>query len=278
MNNFVSLREAHDNAHSIWKYLCEHTCSVKKFGNTIYVGNMSEGKYLLYISDEDAKSMTVECVVNPESTILLTVEKNDYIDKVKSLGKVEDVLATPKLYCEAVNLINLIPLVEGSTWEEKIRYVMEEEEEGQGMDDAAADEDDSSEGDDKESQALGQKGAEEDAKNKQRGDVKFTIYTAPDKQVTNLKEGEKYLKIEYIYVEKKSGIEMDFLIGRPENKGDWQLYVGKRGVVSYDDDPYKSLDTEDLPKAINTAVDKAISLIDEVKKDKDKYVQFYIHR
>jgi len=276
MNNFVSLREAHDNAPSIWKYMTEHDCSIKKFGTTIYEGKMTEGKYLKYLSDDDAPSMTIECYVNPDSTILLTIDKNSYIDEVKSLGSIEDILDNPSLYCEAVNKIQLIPMVEGNTWKEKIKYVVEDEE---GMDDAATQGDNEDNGDDKESSnALGQQGAKDDAKAKQRADIQFKIYTAPDKQVTDLKQGEKYLKIEYVYRDKKEGIEIDFLIGRKDDDKDWQLYIGKVGSASYDDDPYKSLKTPELSKAINNAVDEAIDLIDEVKKEKDKWVQFYIHR
>lgn len=295
MRNFVSLRYVHDNAPSIWKYMTEHTCILKKFGTTIYEGVLDEGKYLKYLSDDDSPSITVECYVNPDSTVLLTVENNDYIEKVKSLSsrassfssaetKVEDIIGNPKLYCEAINLITMIPMVEGKSWKDKIKYVLEEgeEEEGQGMDDAAASEEntdkDTENKDGKDSAALGQDGAKEDADAKQRSEIQFKIFTAPDKQVTDLKEGEKYLKIEYVYRDKKDGIEIDFLIGKKKEDGNWQLYIGKPGSASYDDDPYKSLETKELSKAINTAVDKAIDLIKEVKKDKDNWVQFYTYK
>lgn len=301
MRNFVSLRYVHDNVPSIWKYMTEHTCILKKFGTTIYEGVLDEGKYLKYLSDDDSPSITVECYVNPDSTVLLTVENNDYIEKVKSLSsrassfssaeaKVEDIIGNPKLYCEAINLITMIPMVEGKSWKDKIKYVLEEgeEEEGQGMDDAAASEenpDEDSENkdsedseDSKDSAALGQDGAKEDADAKQRSEIQFKIFTAPDKQVTDLKEGEKYLKIEYVYRDKKAGIEIDFLIGKKKEDGNWQLYIGKPGSASYDDDPYKSLETKELSKAINTAVDKVIDLIKEVKKDKDNWVQFYTYK
>lgn len=280
MRNFVSLHHVHDNAPSIWKYMTEHDCILKKFGSIVYEGKMTEGKYLKYLSDDDAPSITIECYVNPDSTILLTVENNEYIEKVKSLSEtVSGIMSSPKLYCEAINLINLIPMVEGKTWEEKIKYVLEDDEEdadteGESMDDAANQDDSNQDS----SAALGQEGAKDDEKAKKRADVQFKIFTAPDKQVTDLEEGEKYLKIEYVYRDRKEGIEIDFLIGRKSDDKNWQLYIGKPGSASYDDDPYKSLKTKDLSKAINTAVDEAIDLIDEVKKDKDNWVQFYIHR
>ena len=57
-----------------------------------------------------------------------------------------------------------------------------------------------------------------------------------------------------------------------------KVYIGKPGSASYDDDPYKSLETKELSKAINKAVDEAMDLIEEVKKDKDKWVQFYTYK
>ena len=63
-----------------------------------------------------------------------------------------------------------------------------------------------------------------------------------------------------------------------KENGNWQLYIGKPGSASYDDDPYKSLETKELSKAINKAVDEAMDLIEEVKKDKDKWVQFYTYK
>ena len=284
MRNFVSLRYVHDNVSSIWKYMTEHNCILKKFGSTIYEGILDEGKYLKYLSDDDSPSITVECYVDPDSIILLTVENNDYIEKVKNLSsKVEDILDNPKLYCEAINLITMIPMVEGKTWKDKIKYVLEDgEDEGQGMDDVASEET-SDTGDDgnnetDNSAALGQDGAKDDAKAKQRSEIQFKIFTAPDKQVTDLKEGEKYLKIEYVYRNKKEGIEIDFLIGKKKEIGNWQLYIGKPGSASYDDDPYKSLETKELSKAINKAVDEVMDLIEEVKKDKDNWVQFYTYK
>lgn len=288
MRNFVSLRYVHDNAPSIWQYMAEHNCVLKKFGKLIYEGRLDEGKYLKYLSDDDSSSITVECYVNPYSTILLTVENNEYIEKVKSLAEsVEDIVDNPKLYCEAINLIAMIPMVEGNTWQDKIKYVLEggeneepsEDEGGESMDVANNDNsNDDQNNNGKESAALGQDGAKEDADAKLHSNVKFKIFIAPDKQVDDLKEGEKYLKIEYIYKDKEKGIEIDFLIGRKHKDKEWQLYTGKPGSVSYDDDPYKSLKETELSKAINNAVKEVVELIKNVEKDKDEYVQFYTYK
>lgn len=280
MRNFVSLRYVKDNAPSIWKYLTEHSCTIRDNKNILWKGNMSEGIYLKYLSMDMSEKLTCECYVNPYSTLLFTIENNAYIDKIKELGSYEEILEDATKYNTAVYWSNFIPMISESTINNKLKYILEEDE---GMDDAASEETSNAKnGNDDEnkdsSAALGQDGAKEDADAKRRADIKFKIYTAPDKQVDDLKKGEKYLKIEYIYKDKKKDIEIDFLIGKKTDEKNWSLYVGKVGSVSYDDDPYKSLKTEKLSKAINNAVEEVIDLIKEVEKDKDNWVQFYIHR
>lgn len=258
MRNYCSLRLVKDKCPSIWKYMTEHVCKVKFLGQVVYEGKMSEGIYLKYLSESNAETYTVECYVNPDSTMLLTVDDNLYIDKIKNLGKYEDIMADSKKMMEAFNMSMHVPTMEHfSDLRDKVKFILEDE------DDSAA---------------LGQDGAKEDADAKMRSDVKFKIFTAPDKQVDDLREGEKYLKIEYVYRNKKKGIEIDFLIGRKDDAEDWQLYTGKVGSASYDDDPYKSLETQELPTAINNAVAEAIDLIKEVEEDPDNWLQFYIHR
>ena len=258
MRNYCSLRLVKDKCPSIWKYMTEHVCKVKFLGQVVYEGKMSEGIYLKYLSESNAETYTVECYVNSDSAILLTVDDNLYIDKIKNLGKYEDIMADSKKMMEAFNMSMHVPTMEHfSDLRAKVKFILEDE------DDSAA---------------LGQDGAKEDADAKMRSDVKFKIFTAPDKQVDDLREGEKYLKIEYVYRNKKKGIEIDFLIGRKDETEDWQLYTGKVGSASYDDDPYKSLETQELPTAINNAVTEAIDLIKEVEEDPDNWLQFYIHR
>lgn len=276
MKRYNSLRFVKDSCPSIWKYMTEHICKVKFLGQVVYEGEMTEGQYLYWLSKEKSHMYTIECYVNPESTILLTVEDNPYIDKIKSLGKYEDILGNEKTLMEAFNMSMEVPTMEHySDLRQKLKYILEEgeEEEGQTMDAGDGNEEGSDD-----SAALGQDGAKEDADAKMRSDVQFNIFTAPDKQVDDLKEGEKYLKIEYVYKDKKKGIEIDFLIGRKSDDKDWALYTGKIGSASYDDDPYKSLKTKELSKAINTAVQEVIDLVKEVEKDPDEWLQFYIHR
>lgn len=282
MKGYNSLRFVKGNCPSIWKYMTEHICKVKFLGQVVHEGEMTEGVFLKYISEDNASMYTVECYVNPESTILLTVEDNPYIDKIKSLGKYEDIMEDSKKMMEAFNMSMYVPTVEHfSDLREKVKFILEEDE-GESMDgDNGSGSDDGQSmdgGNDKDSAALGQDGAKEDADAKLRSDIKFKIFTAPDKQVDDLKEGEKYLKIEYIYKDKKKGIEIDFLIGRKDDTKDWALYTGKIGSASYDDDPYKSLKTKELSKAINNAVQEVVDLVKEVEKEPDEWLQFYIHR
>lgn len=282
MKRYNSLRFVKDSCPSIWKYMTEHICKVKFLGQIVYEGEMTEGQYLYWLSKEKSHMYTIECYVNPESTILLTVEDNPYIDKIKSLGKYGDILSNEKTLMEAFNMSMEVPTMEHfSDLREKVKFILEEgEDEGESMDGDGSDDGQTMEGGDegKDSAALGQDGAKEDADAKLRSDVQFKIFTAPDKQVDDLKEGEKYLKIEYIYKDKKKGIEIDFLIGRKDDTKDWALYTGKIGSASYDDDPYKSLKTKELSKAINNAVQEVVDLVKEVEKEPDEWLQFYIHR
>ena len=81
-------------------------------------------------------------------------------------------------------------------------------------------------------------------KSKERDDIKFTIWEAPDKKVKWLNNNTDYLKIEYQYKNKKLGIEIDFLLGFKENT--WKLWIGKIGSISYDDDPWVNLDCDNF--------------------------------
>lgn len=114
----------------------------------------------------------------------------------------------------------------------------------------------------------------DDAKVKERAGIKFTIWERPDKQVAWLEDNEKYQKIEYKYEDKKAGVQIDFLLGF--DKGSWKMWTGKFGVVSYEDDPYKDFKTDDFAVCINSALDEVQDFIEEVKNNKDNWIQFYI--
>lgn len=106
-----------------------------------------------------------------------------------------------------------------------------------------------------------------------RGDIIFTIWESPDTKVTELKNNNAYQKIEYKLEDKKSGLSIDFLLGFKESS--WQLWVGKIGSCSYDDDPYKSLNTDNFKKAIVDSLDIIEEFLEKVIDDPTDYVQYY---
>lgn len=106
-----------------------------------------------------------------------------------------------------------------------------------------------------------------------RGDIKFTIWKAPDKKVRWLNDNESYLKIEYKLEDKKEGLFIDFLLGFQE--GSWKLWIGKIGSCSYDDDPYCSFETKKFAEGIVAALDKVEEFVGKVKEDPESYIQFY---
>ena len=106
-----------------------------------------------------------------------------------------------------------------------------------------------------------------------RGDIKFTIWKAPDKKVRWLNDNESYLKIEYKLEDKEEGLFIDFLLGFQE--GSWKLWIGKIGSCSYDDDPYCSFETKKFAEGIVAALEKVEEFVEKVKEDPESYIQFY---
>lgn len=106
-----------------------------------------------------------------------------------------------------------------------------------------------------------------------RGDIKFTIWKAPDKKVRWLNDNESYLKIEYKLEDKEEGLYIDFLLGFKD--GSWKLWIGKIGSNSYDDDPYCSFETKKFAEGIVAALDKVEEFVGKVKEDPESYIQFY---
>jgi hypothetical protein len=106
-----------------------------------------------------------------------------------------------------------------------------------------------------------------------RGDIKFTIWKAPDKKVRWLNDNESYLKIEYKLEDKEEGLFIDFLLGFKDDS--WKLWIGKIGSCSYDDDPYCSFETKKFSEGIVAALDKVEEFIGKVKDDPESYIQFY---
>ena len=107
-----------------------------------------------------------------------------------------------------------------------------------------------------------------------RGDIKFTIWKAPDQKVTKLDDDEPFQKIEYKLEDKE--LSIDFLLGTQD--GSWKLWIGKIGSCSYDDDPYCDFETSSFKKAIIACLDKVEEFIKKVKEDEHNYIQYYIHK
>ena len=106
-----------------------------------------------------------------------------------------------------------------------------------------------------------------------RGDIKFTIWKAPDKKVRWLNDNESYLKIEYKLEDREEGLFIDFLLGYQEDS--WKRWIGKIGSCSYDDDPYCSFETKKFAEAIVKALDKVEEFVAKVKDEPENYIQFY---
>lgn len=113
----------------------------------------------------------------------------------------------------------------------------------------------------------------DDERTTARGNVKFTIWKAPDKKVKWLEDNEDYLKIEYKFEDKEKNIAMDFLLGF--TNGSWKLWVGQIGSCAYDDDPYCDFETDKFAEAIVKALDKVEEMLENVVNDPENYVQYY---
>lgn len=108
-----------------------------------------------------------------------------------------------------------------------------------------------------------------------KDEIKFTIWEKPDTKVKWLKDNESYQKIEYKYKDKKKDIEADFLLGYKNNS--WQLWAGKIGALTYDDDPYYDFKTKDFSEAIMKSLDKIEEIVKDIKEDPTNNVQYYVH-
>lgn len=108
-----------------------------------------------------------------------------------------------------------------------------------------------------------------------RGDIKFTIWKAPDKKVFWINDNEKYQKIEYKHEDKQKKLSMSFLLGFNSEKESWELWVGKIGGVTYDDDPLCDLETKKFAEAIVKGLDKVEEYIKKVEEDPQNWIQYY---
>lgn len=296
-----SLQHIKESNHILYDKLQQNSekCIVTLNGNILYTGRMTESVYKSLLSNKNPEKILVEYIVG-DNDIMMTLTNNPAIDEAVEeykKYKVDSNAASWNMLMFLESKLPVLPNVRGSGEFGTIKWLLEAEgddnsgqsmnggdegsdsDNGQDMQTSDSDVDmsqDAEQNTDPEN-ALGQKGAENDEKNKLKKDVKFTIWTSTDEKTTSLKKGEKYLKIEYIYKDKKKGIVIDFLIGKDLKDKKWSLFAGKPGAVSYDDDALKDLKADNLKDAILNAIDEVVDFIKEVEDDKDNWVQFYIN-
>lgn len=292
-----SLQHIKESNHILYDKLQQNSekCIVTLNGNILYTGRMTESVYESLLSNKNPEKILVEYIVG-DNDIMMTLVTNNAIDEAVEeykKYKVDSNAASWNMLMFLESKLPVLPNVRGSGEFGTIKWLVEAEgdDSGQSMDggseggneqdmqtsDSDVDMSQDAEQNTDPENALGQKGAEDDEKNKLKRDVKFTIWTSTDEKTTSLKKGEKYLKIEYIYKDKEKGIIIDFLIGKDMKDKKWSLFAGKQGAVSYDDDALKDLKADNLKDAILNAIDEVVDFIKEVEDDKDNWVQFYIN-
>lgn len=297
-----SLQHIKESNHTLYDKLQQNSekCIVTLNGNILYTGRMTESVYESLMSNKNPEKILVEYIVG-DNDIMMTLTNNPAINEAVEeykKYKVDSNAASWNMLMFLESKLPVLPNVKGSGEFGTIKWLVEAEgdddnsgqsmdggDEGSGDDnrqdmqtsDSDVDMSQDAEQNTDPENALGQKGAEDDEKNKLKRDVKFTIWTSTDEKTTSLKKGEKYLKIEYIYKDKNKGIIIDFLIGKDMKNKKWSLFAGKQGAVSYDDDALKDLKADNLKDAILNAIDEVVNFIKEVEDDKDNWVQFYIN-
>lgn len=108
----------------------------------------------------------------------------------------------------------------------------------------------------------------------ERAKIKFTIWTDTNEKGAWVDDNASYKKIEYNYESEDKKINIQFLLGYKDNS--WQLWMGKNGAVSYDDDSYKNLETEKFADAILSALNEIQKATQMVKDDPSDWVQYYV--
>lgn len=275
----TSIQQFRTSEPSLYRFLIDnYECTVEVNGQVIHQGKYNESLE----TDEYSDRMILKFDGTPR--MVMTVTENQTINEFKeSFGQNPFIqsMTDAKFYNKMMNLANHLPLwnldeslipdivkVKIAThginmqklYENYIVFCTED------------DEDPTSEipGD-----GLPEKKDKEDKeKLTERGNIKFTIFTAPDKKVNWIDSNTGYQKIQYVYEDKKEGISIEFLLGFKE--GSWRLWVGRPGAVSYDDDPYCDLKKDNFKDGILTCLDKVQEMIADVKENPDNWVQFYI--
>lgn len=104
-----------------------------------------------------------------------------------------------------------------------------------------------------------------------RKNIKFTIWNDSGKICEWIDDNNSYQKIEYKFLE--NDLSICFLLGFKNNS--WHLWIGKIGAITYNDDPYCSLECSKFSEAISKSLDKIDEIINMIKSDKSNWIQFY---
>lgn len=106
--------------------------------------------------------------------------------------------------------------------------------------------------------------------------IKWSIWGQNQKRIYDVNKcGKDYNKIEYIYIDKRKNIKIQFLLGLLNNS--WCIWVGKVGGIYYSDEPYCDLKTSDFKIAIRRSLDKVATFVLNVKNNPDAYQNYYLY-
>lgn len=107
-------------------------------------------------------------------------------------------------------------------------------------------------------------------------DIKWTIWDSDQNRIYNVNNVcSNYNKIEYLYIDKKKNIKIQFLMGLRDHT--WRLWVGKIGGTYYADEPYCDLKTGNFKLAIIKSLDKVATFVLNVKNNPDSYQNYYLY-
>lgn len=107
-------------------------------------------------------------------------------------------------------------------------------------------------------------------------DIKWTIWDSNQKRIYDVNAvNQNYNKIEYLYIDKKKNIKIQFLMGLLDNT--WHIWVGKIGGTYYSDEPYCDLKTGNFKLAVIKSLDKVATFVLNVKNNPDNYQNYYLY-
>lgn len=107
-------------------------------------------------------------------------------------------------------------------------------------------------------------------------DIKWTVWDDDQKRIYNVNDvNQNYNKIEYLYIDKKKNIKIQFLMGLLDDS--WHIWIGKVGGTYYSDEPYCNLKARDFKTAVIKSLDTVATFIINVKNNPDSYQNYYLY-